>query len=1339
MLLCRGSLTLARIYHRSLVFAICFFFPTLTARPQTLVNTVAGDGRKLQGLGGPATGVNLSDPYFLAFDPLENLYVSDQIFNQVVRITPAGVATPFAGSGAFDNTGNGGQAAQAAFRYVAGMAFDKSGNAYIADVENDVIRKITPAGIITPVAGGGNCGPNLGDGGPAINACLGLPQSPTVGPDGNLYIADTYHHLIRKVDSSGLISTVAGLLVQPSPGSVVYPGGFSGDNGPALQALLNLPSRVVFDSQGNMYICEWVNARIRKVNTSGIITTFAGGGTQAPASGLSATAIYLSGPHDVAIDRSDNLYIADTYHDMVLKVSPAGTVTVAAGDGYHGPTFSGDGGPATSALLYNPGSAAIDGSGNLYIADQGYRRVRRVDSSGIITTWAGSGQGNYCCDSGPAVSAELDRPLSLTFDPAGNMLIADTQNHRIRKVDTAGNISTIAGTGKEGYSGDGGTAALAMLDLPTDVATDSAGNIYVADSNNTRVRRISGSGVITTVAGAPPNGQCTASGSVSAPATTVQMGVLEGVTLDSAGRLYITDVTCQQVYIVDTDGMLRLFAGNGIQGYNGDGIPAVNASLSGPAKALPDGAGGVYIADNLNSRVRYVGPDGIIKTVVGNGFTGWNPVPPANPLAVSSSAEYPYGLALGKDGILYISGVTDAVARVTPDGHISMFSPCCEPGFSGDGGPMSNAHFTGPQGAAMDANGDLYIADTNNNRIRKVTLRSLALSNQAVSATVAPGGPRVNTQVSISNAGDGILDWTATATTTPSGGGWLKISAASGIAPSNLTVSTDPGSLAPGTYTGTVTVSSPAAVGSPANISVQMTVAAPTLIVGSKALAFAAGTGQNPPSQPLAISFSGAGSVVNWNATASTSTGGNWLALSAASGSNNATIEVSVNTAGLAAGSYSGSVSITAPGAQNSPSVTGVTLTVSQSPSIAAIVDAWTYTPGLAPGEWVAIAGTALSGADPQTWNLNNGGQLLPTTLGNVTVSFNGVPGPLLYVGPTQINALVPAIVMPGPVSVVVAVNGVPGPPFDITAAATVPAIYAPIGPDLKTFWVTSALQGTGFLVGDSAADSRVIGPVHPGDIIDLYMIGLGATADPSNFNTTSLFAGAYPLGAQVTAAVGGENAQVIFAGLTSPGLYLVRIAVPSDLNPGPASIQVSAGGVPTNSALMLMIGSNPPNLLQDGSFETPLPGGWHLSVDGATGAAATLSETTSTAAIGSASGLIDVTAAGTIATANSPVPFTSIQFWQSGIALEQGHIYSLQFWAKADTGRNLRPAIFQNGGSFTNYGLSATVVPGNTWQRYAFYFQSNATDPSARVTFYLGDQVGNTWLDGVIVQDEGN
>jgi sugar lactone lactonase YvrE len=278
---------------------------------------------------------------------------------------------------------------------------------------------------------------------------------------------------------SGTITTVAG---NGTPG-------FSGDGGPATNARLAYPTGVAVDAAGNLYIADRLNSRVRKVSTSGTITTVAGDGSAGfSGDGGPATNAQLAGPYGVAVDAAGNLYIADFQNSRVRKVSTSGTITTVAGDGSFG--FSGDGGPATNAQLAGPNGVAVDAAGNLYIADINNHRVRKVSTSGTITTVAGNGTPGFSGDGGPATNARLRPPTGVAVDAAGNLYIADIFNQRVRKVSTSGTITTVAGTGIYGFSGDGGPATNARLAYPSGVAVDAAGNLYIADQNNHRVRKV---------------------------------------------------------------------------------------------------------------------------------------------------------------------------------------------------------------------------------------------------------------------------------------------------------------------------------------------------------------------------------------------------------------------------------------------------------------------------------------------------------------------------------------------------------------------------------------------------------------------------------------------------------------------------------------------------------------------------------------------------------------------------------------------------------------------------------------------------------------------------------
>jgi uncharacterized protein (TIGR03437 family) len=338
--------------------------------------------------------------------------------------------------------------------------------------------------------------------------------------------------------------------------------------------------------------------------SQGVITTVAGNGTDASTGdGGPATSASFH-PNGVTVDKAGNIFIADLAASVIRKVNTAGIISTVAGFPQEKTQFSGDGGPATSASIYissNHNGLAVDGAGNLYIADDGHHRIRKVSPSGIITTVAGTGKTNFSGDGGPATSATLYRPSGVAVDGAGNVYIADTQNVRIRKVDTSGNISTVAGNGAIGYSGDGGPAVNAALFYPMGVAVDAAGNIYIADQNAYVVRKVNKAGIISTVAG---NGAFGFSGD-GGPATSAELSGVYSVAVDSAGDVYIADFGNHRVRKVDASGTITTVAGDGGATGNGDGGPPDSANIR-PADIAFDAAGNYYIADFGHNSIRKV-------------------------------------------------------------------------------------------------------------------------------------------------------------------------------------------------------------------------------------------------------------------------------------------------------------------------------------------------------------------------------------------------------------------------------------------------------------------------------------------------------------------------------------------------------------------------------------------------------------------------------------------------------------------------------------------------------------------------------------------------------------
>src|ERR1700722_1160195 len=325
-----------------------------------------------------------------------------------------------------------------------------------------------PGYLITTVAGNGTTNYS-GNGGPANNASLNYPYGVAVDASGNLFIADSDNSVVRKVKTNGIISTVAGNGTSQ----------FAGDGGAATNASISDPFGVTVDTFGNLFIADTSNNRIRKVGPNGVITTVAGdAGVGYSGDGGPATNSSLYFPYGVAVDASGNLFIADFENNRIRKVGTNRIITTAAGDGDYG--YSGDGGAANVATLWAPSSVAVDSSGNLFIADFGNYRVRKVDADGMMTTVAGNGEKGYSGDGGAAINARLGGYTSVAVDASGDLFIVDSANERIREVGPNGIISTVAGTGTIGRSGDGGAATDAQLNNPTAVAVDSSGNLFIA-------------------------------------------------------------------------------------------------------------------------------------------------------------------------------------------------------------------------------------------------------------------------------------------------------------------------------------------------------------------------------------------------------------------------------------------------------------------------------------------------------------------------------------------------------------------------------------------------------------------------------------------------------------------------------------------------------------------------------------------------------------------------------------------------------------------------------------------------------------------------------------------
>ena len=692
-----------------------------------------------------------------------------------------------------------------------------------------------------------------------------------------------------------------------------------------------------------------------------------------------------------------------------------------------------------------------------------------VCGQGVIGTVAGNGNANAAGDGGPATSASF-HPDGLTLDSAGNIYIADQNNNRIRKVDLNGNITTVAGNGNTQFKGDGGPATSATVYIAANhngLAVDAAGNLYIADDGHHRIRKVDAGGIITTVAG---NGTQGFSGD-GGPAASAQLYRPGGVAVDAAGNLYIADMLNSRVRKVDANGIITTIAGNGQLGHGGDGGPATSAQLAAPSDVAVDAAGNVYVADQNNYNVRKITPAGIITLVAGSGAFGFTGDGSA---AVNASFSAPYSVTVDGGGNVYISDYgNNRVRKVDTSGIITSVAGVGGGlgSVNGDGGPPLSAKLE-PAGVAFDGAGNYYIADLGGNRIRKVD----------VHATV-PG---------------------------------LNVSAAS------------------------IYFSAPA-------------------------------NGNTPASQVVTVSTLGT-SALGFKAAGSASSGGNWFQVT--SNGINTPSQMTLSVISLPpAGMYQASVLVT-PVQTGLPSITipvtlNVVATAAPKPAFTAngVVNGASFKPGVTANALVTIQGTNLA-STTDDWNKAIGGGQLPTSLDGVTVVFNGKPGYLTYISPTQINVLAPEV-SAGTASILVTNLGANSGIVNVPSSLTGPAFFLWPGnqPVATRQDYTYAVKAGTFTTLNTVA-------AKPGDVIVLWGTGFGAATPTPPPGVPVPGDKLYSTSGAPTVTINGVSTTVYGAALTSgyAGLYQVAIQVPTSLPDGDWPIIATVGGISSPTGVLITV-----------------------------------------------------------------------------------------------------------------------------------------------------------------------